>query len=200
MLGSSWAIMGGGQGTYLRVINKMVRNNDLKPPAKPSNILSDYCKKMNWREPTIGLMTSADISRYCFEERRSGGLHFCCLVTVGMGNARRVGDPAGPAGRISAGTINIIAWFNQPVHHQAHWEAISMISEGKTAAVLDSGVISPVSGLPATGTGTDCTAFLSPRDDRGLCYVGKHTKAGSLLGDAVYRAVKKGITKNLEAL
>ena len=63
---------------------------------------------------------------------------------------------------------------------------------------------SPLSGRPASGTGTDCIVVAAPvapggpRSAARLAYAGKHTRVGSLLGAAVRDAVARGIARWLE--
>lgn len=198
MLGSSWAILGGGQGLCLRVVNKRVSDNYLKPPVTPETILRNYCDKMGWSDPIVGMLTSADIARYTMGQGQFDQLEIQCVVTVGLGNALRIGDPVNPSLQNKPGTINTIVWSNQPVHRTAHWEAMSMISEARTAAVLDAGIMSKISGKSATGTGTDCQVFLSPISRGGLVYSGKHTRLGAVLGETVYDTIRKGIDRCLK--
>jgi adenosylcobinamide amidohydrolase len=48
------------------------------------------------------------------------------------------------------------------------------------------------SGLPASGTGTDCIAIAAPALARADRYAGKHTAVGHVIGAAVESAVRRG--------
>ncbi|EMN31659.1 adenosylcobinamide amidohydrolase domain protein [Leptospira interrogans serovar Pyrogenes str. L0374] len=71
-------------------------------------------------------------------------------------------------------------------------EAVSLITEARTLAVLEA-KIRCKTGL-ATGTGTDCIAFASPSCISTKRYTGKHTLSGHLIGKAVYQSVSQGIS------
>ncbi len=67
------------------------------------------------------------------------------------------------------------------------------MTEAKTAAIMDAGVVSRVSGRIATGTGTDCQAIVCPEWGVAEEYAGKHTRVGSLIGRASYEVIRLGI-------
>ena len=104
-----------------------------------------------------------------------------------------MGDP--PSDVDGPGTINLLAWLSVPLAEGALVEALSIATEARTAAVLESGLPSARSGRPATGTGTDCVVVACPPGKAPLDYAGKHTLAGSLLGSAVYEAVRRGMVR-----
>ena len=64
-------------------------------------------------------------------------------------------------------------------------EAVQIATEGRVRALYEKGIKSRQSGLPATGTGTDCVAVVSFGDGVER-YCGKHTKLGELIGAAAY--------------
>lgn len=195
MLCSSWAIKGGGFRVCTQVVNMKVSSEDLRPPVEAIDVLNHYCDSKSWSDSIVGLMTSANIKEYTQATIKEKNLEISALVTSGMGNARRIGDPTSVSGRIGLGTINIICWSNTSVSRDAHFEAMSIIAEARTAAVLESKIPSPVSSGYATGTGTDCIAFLSPYGNKGLKYAGKHTVLGSCIGQSVYQSLKESLEK-----
>jgi adenosylcobinamide amidohydrolase len=109
------------------------------------------------------------------------------LVTAGMSNALRVGDS--PGALEAWGTINVICHIDLALCDVALIEALSIVAEARTAAVIDGAFASRRSGAGATGTGTDCIAVVAPRGEPGAQYAGKHTAVGYVIGDAVRRAV-----------
>jgi adenosylcobinamide amidohydrolase len=107
--------------------------------------------------------------------------------TAGRSNALRIGDPA-TAGKIRPGTINLALVINQPLSASAMVEALAMVTEARTAAVLDAGIRSTRTDRLATGTGTDCVAVASPLRGSAHIYCGKHTAVGELIGKAALRS------------
>ena len=141
----------------------------------------------------IGMLTSADLSFYQDVTRSREGMEARCIATVGMTNALRIGDP--PTQVEHAGTINLLCAVSVPLSLPALVEALSLAVEARTVAVLDEGLQSIQSGFPATGTGTDCVVIASPEEISAaqINYAGKHTVLGSVIGEAVYEAVKSGL-------
>ena len=138
----------------------------------------------------VGLMTSRTLEAYVDVEKSEGALAARCLTTVGLGNARRVGDPAGSTARV--GTINVLCCVSVALSPEALLETLALVAEARTLAVHQAGVKSPVSGLAATGSGTDCIVVAAPVRDGREPYAGKHTTLGHLAGAAVLEAVSRG--------
>lgn len=118
-----------------------------------------------------------------------------CIATVGLNNALRVGDPPISAAPY-AGTINVLLQTSVPLTGLAAIEALSIVAEARTVAVLEGRIQSTVGPGFASGTGTDCIAVASPRGSdtmASLPYAGKHTVLGHLIGAATYRAVALGV-------
>ena len=113
----------------------------------------------------------------------------------GLGNALRAGDPPGP-GRV--GTINLLCRSSAPLTAEAQLEALALAAEARTLAVREAGVPSTRTGLPASGTGTDCIVIASPRGRApgGVPYAGKHTAIGHAIGAAVLEATRRGVERS----
>jgi len=142
----------------------------------------------------VGLLTSADLDLYADVEKTREGVTVRSIATVGLANALRVGDfPRLPE---PVGTINLLCQLSQPLSKEAFWEALSLATEARTAAVLDSGVLGVATGRPATGTGTDCIVIVAPVSGEALDYVGKHTLPGHLIGSSVLEAVSTALTSS----
>tara|TARA_R110002096_G_scaffold16898_3_gene57773 strand:+ start:39909 stop:40421 length:513 start_codon:yes stop_codon:yes gene_type:complete len=142
----------------------------------------------------IGLLTSAPLRDYCAVQETRDGHTAVALATVGLSNALAVGDPPNINPR-SFGTINVLAWFSHGLSQSATVEALSIAAEARTTAVLEAKVQSRVSEEFASGTGTDCIVVASPVSPEEHSYAGKHTNAGSLLGQTCLAAVRGGISK-----
>ena len=125
-------------------------------------------------------LTSRAIGRF---ERRADG-PAAVVATVGLGNAERIGAPMGGG----PGTVNILARLDAPLSEGALVEALSLVAEARTAAVMEHGP--DARGGRATGTGTDCILVAAP-PGAGR-HAGKHTPLGTALGRAVYEAVAAG--------
>jgi adenosylcobinamide amidohydrolase len=187
----SWAIHNGGARVARAVAWVEVRNAELAIGVDPKALLLNRLRARGL-EHAVGLLTSRSLSRYVVHRVTHAGQEAECVATVGLGNALRVGDP--PTERRVAGTINVLCWTRTPLGDLALVEALSIAAEARTAAVLESGVTSRVSGSPATGTGTDCIVVASPvRPGGSEHYAGKHTEVGHVLGAAVHAAVKRGV-------
>jgi adenosylcobinamide amidohydrolase len=188
----SWAIVGGGIRRASTVAWLRVRDGDLRPPTDERELLRDRLA-MRGLSGAVGLMTSADVGRYTDESRVWGEHRARAIVTVGLGNALRAGDPPGPAARI--GTINVLCAIDTPLTDEALLEAMALATEARALAVREADIASRRTGLPSSGTGTDCVAIAAP-DAPGMPaarYAGKHTELGHLIGATVVDAVTRGI-------
>jgi adenosylcobinamide amidohydrolase len=195
---ASWAIVGGGVRRATAVAWLCVRDGELRPPVDPCELLRDRLA-MRGLAGAVGLMTSADVARYADETRTWGARQARCVVTVGLGNALRAGDPPGPAARI--GTINVLCAVDAPLTDEALLEAMALATEARALAVREADVPSRRTGRPSSGTGTDCVVIAAPdvpaaREIAGPTrYAGKHTELGHVVGAAVYDAVACGIAR-----
>jgi adenosylcobinamide amidohydrolase len=93
-------------------------------------------------------------------------------------------------------TINMILTVQPGLSDEAMVEAVQIVTEGRVRALYEKGIKSCQSGLPATGTGTDCVAIVSlgHRFER---YCGKHTELGELIGAAAHMSVAKGLALSI---
>ncbi|MBI4372840.1 MAG: adenosylcobinamide amidohydrolase [Candidatus Omnitrophica bacterium] len=128
-------------------------------------------------------------------EKTEGDLSVRSIVTVGMENALRVGDPVPQTQPI--GTINLLCLISVPLTECAFLEAMSIAVEARTAVVLESHIPSFQTGFRATGTGTDCIVIAAPARpaQSPLEYAGKHTPVGSLIGRSVLEVMKQGLMR-----
>lgn len=195
----SWAVVGGGRRRAETVAWHQVFNRELGPEVDPRELLRGRLREAGIPD-AVGLLTSASLGAYTDVEKRCDGVSARCVATVGLGNALRAGDPPGVGSTIAAaarvGTINLLVRVAAPLSEEALAEVLALAAEARTLAVLEAGVRSLRSGLPATGTGTDCVVVAAPRPEAGaepLAYAGKHTAVGHLVGAAVEEAVRTGI-------
>jgi len=186
----SAALVGGGRRRARTVAWHEVRNDELRPPVDPARLLARRLA-VRGLSGAVALLTSRNVARYVTSERRHDAVSAQVVATVGLGNVLRVGDPPGLGER--AGTINILCRVSEPLSEEAAIESLSIVAEARTLAVLDASVKSVRSGLPSTGTGTDCIVVAWPIVRRKVPYAGKHTQVGHVVGEAVSDAVRKGV-------
>ena len=192
----SWALVGGPRARVRWVASRQVGRAELGRDVDPTALLTRGLAELGL-DPVLGFLTGRNLDFYSTAERTDGELAARCLVTAGMGNALRPGDAASP---LAVGTINLALILSSPLTEAARLEALALASEARALAVRECEVKSCVSGLPASGTGTDCIAVLDPvLPDSGdgarepLVYAGKHTRIGSLAGAVVFEAVTHAV-------
>lgn len=195
----SWAVVGGGRRRAETVAWHQVFNRELGPDTDARALLRGRLRDAGIPD-AVGLLTSASLEAYTDVAKECGGVSARCVATVGLGNALRAGDPPGIGSTIAAaarvGTINLLVRVSAPLTEEALAETLALAAEARTLAVLEARVRSLRSGLPATGTGTDCVVVAAPPAEPGgepLAYAGKHTTVGHLVGAAVEEAVRTGI-------
>lgn len=187
----SWAIHGGGFLNLQELIWLQVKNSDLSLGVCPKGFILKELETTDASSPGLVFLTSAFLDFYQEVRMEENGIEALAIATTGLGNALRAGDPIGMSN--ASRTINLACLVNIRLSDNAMLEALSIMTEAKTAAILEAGVLSRETGLPATGTGTDCQAIVCP--ERGVAedYSGKHTLVGSLIGRACMEAIRLGI-------
>ncbi len=169
-----------------------VRDRDLPPELDPIALLRGALAAGGVPE-AVGMMTGRSLRYVHTVERCVAGLRASAVVTVGLSNALRVGDPPGPGPAV--GTINLLLRLSIPLSDAALVEAVALAAEARTAAVIASGWPSSRSAAPATGTGTDCIVVAAPVGPEPAPWCGKHTAAGSALGAAALAAVEEAAAR-----
>lgn len=187
----SSAVLHGGLCEASSFLNLRVDKHMPPPWLPPAETLRRKALELQLPHPSTGMMTAASMATMGYARAGQGELVAECWVTAGLGNARRVGDPADEAP--CPGTINIWLSINQTLTDAAMAEALMMVTESKVTVVRDHGISSPVSGLPASGTGTDSHAVFCPYGRTVHPYCGKHTRLGELIGRAVTDACTQSI-------
>lgn len=186
------AVLGGGLATTRTVSIHAIRNAELGVDVDPLE-LARRLEHERVGESGVVLLTSRTLAEVDVATASDGGCEALALATVGLGNALRVGDSSGPIEL--PGTINVVVRVDVPLTLQARLEALTLIAEARTAAMVEAGVRSMRSGGLATGTGTDAIVLLSPRGAACAEYAGKHTPVGAALGAAALAAVRRGIER-----
>ena len=188
----SWAPLGGGCVEARTILNHQVDIHAVAPPA-PEVYLQALARRLQVEFPVVGLMTGVLIERVVHAALAHNDLITECFATVGLSNALAAGDPA--TYEEHPGTINLILLVNQPLTLVAMLEALQIVTEAKTAALMTANISSTVATALATGTGTDCVVVACPRGEAEYRYCGKHTKLGELVGKVAREAMNAGIHK-----
>ena len=175
------------------------------------------CAAADLPPPTTALMaTAANMQCAVLSRAEHAELAVSVVATAGvLGNATRAGDPAGwheqrdgsypvtpdsvaprPAPpEAGAGTIVTLVFINQPCTAACLVRAATLVTEAKSAAVLDLRMPSRQSARLATGTGTDQLSIAAPLlhtpDDWERQWAGSHNTLGELLGRATHEAVTR---------
>ena len=187
----SWAVVNGGWQRVTQVAWLYLQPNEIAGVTDAAQWMQAQMHAEGLAG-AAGFMTSRRTHSWIEMEAADGDCKAWAVGTVGMSNALRVGDPSGPRPP-QPGTINILVCCSKPVTVEAAAELLSLASEAKALATMDSGLRSVQSGLPATGTGTDYLAIAWPLVGDRQQYGGKHTSIGSAVGQAVHHAVTQGI-------
>jgi len=186
----SWAVIGGGKTRGQTVAWYQVTDKDLKPPVNPRQFLKEKLAQALIPD-AVGLLTSWDLDLYVDVVKSLDEYSARCIATVGLGNALRVSDPPSVWNHI--GTINLLCQISAPLSEEALIESLAIAQEARTTAVLEANVPSTRTGLPSTGTGTDCIVIAAPESKMGIQYAGKHTAIGHLIGSVVLEAIRSGV-------
>lgn len=182
----SWSLTNPGFVTAQRILWREVRNADL---PEDLDVLAWYRAELAARgaQQAVAMLTSRHLDAFETAEAEVEGIRAFCLATTGLSNAERIGTRLDRTGK-DWGTINVALHLDLPMTDAALLEMLSIVTQARTAAVIDAGLDLP-SGR-ATGTGTDCIAVAAPAGD--APYAGLHTPQGEAAGRAVYDAVRRG--------
>jgi adenosylcobinamide amidohydrolase len=182
-----WSLLHPGFATVSDVVWVEVRNRDLGPSVDPHAFLKARLAQSGLPD-ALAFMTSRDIRRHHSCCRQSGSVQASCLTTVGLSNGERVGSRK--ARGFHAGTINTLVHVSVPLADGAMIEALSVVAQARTAAVIDFQDVPR--GTAITGTGTDCIVVASPCRGEPVAWAGLHTEVGEAIGGAVYDATHAG--------
>lgn len=204
-----WTPQGGGATRATTVLWREVRNEDLTESFDVLPWLAQETAKLGQADAPC-FLTSRQVASYVAAEACVEGILARAVVTAGLGNAERIGLRRGPDEPF--GTINLLLAVNQTLSFPARLEALSLLAEARTTAMLDH---APRLWQPVpTGTGTDCLCLASLPDTdltgedarlsvgtaylpatRGPApYAGKHTALGEAIGRAAYDAFAQAIS------
>ncbi|MBC8164867.1 MAG: adenosylcobinamide amidohydrolase [Bryobacteraceae bacterium] len=187
----SWCVVNGGFQRTKTVAWLYLRDNEIATVTDTADWIRAAMHAEGLSD-AVSFMTSRRAHTWVETSAREGDCQTWAIGTIGLSNALRVGDPAGKS---SCGTINLLVCVNTPLTTEAALEALCIATEGKTLAMLESGMPSVASQAPATGTGTDYLAVAWPVTGSPTPYSGKHTAAGAAIGRAAFATVAEGIAR-----
>ncbi|MZI95648.1 hypothetical protein F9817_20920 [Vibrio sp. CAIM 722] len=191
----SSAVLNGGLTEANSFLNLKVGKQTPPPWLPPEETLQCKATKLSLPPNTIGMMTAASMASLGYSKQMTDVLTVECWVTSGLSNTRRVGDIADETP--VAGTINILLAIHQSLTPAALVEAMMLLTEAKVTVIRDLGIVSPISTLPASGTGTDSHVVFCPEQPATYSYCGKHTKLGELIGKSVIEACQLSLDHSL---
>lgn len=189
----SWSLTKPGFQQADQVAWIELRNADLPADIDAEQIIASRIANAGLIE-AISLITSRDVSRHHVAQAAAEDAVATCVSTVGLSNGERVGQRLA-AFSPTIGTINTFVHASVPLSDAALIEAISIATQARTAAILDSGIRR--SGVAITGTGTDCIVVAVPPGAT-VRFAGLHTAVGEAIGAAVYRAMRDGVATWLQ--
>ena len=195
----SSAVVNGGLTRSRRWLNLYVDGNACGGQQAPVETVAAVCRENGWDDDTVAMMTAASMNSLRIRHARIEGVLVLVAVTTGLANARRVGDRA-EYRRLGeqvneCGTINMAVVTGLGLLPAVMTEVLMIATEARVAALHRRGVKSPVSGLPATGTGTDAIAVFSGVDGVRADFAGKHTLLGETVGRLTLAAVGDSIDR-----
>jgi adenosylcobinamide amidohydrolase len=201
----SSGVIGGGLTRARGIVNLRVPKHEESEQmalAPPEETLAAYCRQQRWQGPMVGMMTAASMDSFRRVDRCEGQVAVTALVTAGISNAGRAGDPAQYRDFCTTdpgtGTVNIILLTNAELTDAALVEAVITVTEAKAAAFENLGIRSVATGRQATGTGTDSVAVVSGSGPVRIQFCGKHVLLGEMLADATIRAVSDSLSDDKE--
>jgi adenosylcobinamide hydrolase len=172
--------LGGGMGTRHWVLNASVPMAYDRPD--PEAHLAEVAGALRLRGAGVGLMTGVDVAQFVLAE--DGGV--TAVATVGLGAPGWAAAPDGHLTRYRPGTVNVVAWVPAVLEPGAMVNAVATVAEAKAQVMVEL-------GLPGTGTATDATCVLCPRDGAiGDRYGGPRSRWGARLARAVHAALVTG--------
>lgn len=183
-----WTLNKPGFQSATRLLWREVRNADLPEEHDVCAWLAEELRAEN-AEDTPCFLTSRDVRAAIETKATCAGHSARCVATAGLSNAERIGTRVGYGGD-GWGTINIALETNTPLSDAALIEALSIVTEARTLAVIEAGLLLPT-GI-ATGTGTDCITVAAPPGT--ARFAGLHTALGEAIGKAAYDAMTRAVT------
>lgn len=151
-------------------------------------------ERLGLPEDTVGFLTAARVEDYCVQEATSGGVRALAVCTVGLSNARGIGEGAASGGH---STINTFVVVDRALTAEGLVNALASAVEAKALAMFVFDIRSVTSGRPAVGTSTDALAVATLGLGVAERYAGTATGVGSAVGEAVFGCVGGGVVRDV---
>jgi adenosylcobinamide amidohydrolase len=183
-----WSLTKPGFASARDVVWLEVREADLGPHVDPLGFMrTKLCSQ--GLDDAAAFMTAREIARHHVAQSRVGRAVVTCVTTVGLTNGERVGERRWTHDSV-AGTINTLVHVSHALASGAFVEAISIATQARTAAIMDTNKLRD--GPAITGTGTDCIIIAAPESGAPATCAGLHTELGEAIGAAVFDATHAG--------
>jgi adenosylcobinamide amidohydrolase len=183
-----WSITKPGFASAAEVVWLEVRDDDLAIHVDPVDFALAKLSSRGLTDAAV-FMTSREIRCHHVAQSRIGVVTVTCLTTVGLSNGEKVGK-RGKLKTSAVGTINTLVHVSRPLSAGAFVESISIATQARTAAIMETNELRD--GPAITGTGTDCILVAAPQGDALETCAGLHTDLGEAIGAAVYDATYAG--------
>lgn len=183
-----WSITKPGFSFAKEVVWLEVHDDDLAIHIDPVDFVSAKLQSRGFTD-AAAFMTSREIRRHHVVRSRIGRVAVTCLTTVGLSNGERVGKRRRQDAAV-VGTVNTLVHISRPLSDGAFVEAVSIATQARTAAIIETNDLRDEPAI--TGTGTDCILIAAPDGDAPETCAGLHTDLGEAVGAAVYEATYAG--------
>ncbi len=196
---AGWPVVGTALGGARHIAWLQVKDADLPRSIDPDAFFLHRARN-DGIVADIGLLTAAAVSRFAHEQVIANNSAVTVVVTAGLGNGESVipsTERESPS-IARVGTVNILAVYSHSLTTAALMEAISIVTEARTAAIMELRQ-KTVDGRIMTGTGTDCILVAAPvAGGAPQAHCGLHTALGRSLGNVTYRATRTACLNWLE--
>ncbi len=193
----SCAVLNGGLCHASDFLNLRVAKDAQGTLEDPAVSLQRWSDRLQCSGMMVGMMTAASMRSLRVARETLSGEVLAVLVTVGLDNARRAGDRAEyralDALPAQCGTINLAIVTSAQAEDATLVEMVAVATEAKVAVLQELGIASPLSGKPATGTGTDAIAVFAGNSSQRARFAGKHTLLGERLAVLVMQAIRSSL-------
>lgn len=184
----SSALHNAGIGWYHTFMNRAVNKEYMCSDAHQE--MESYIQRQGLIPPmTVAMMTAVEAKHAIIQQHEEAGLTAVVMVTAGVGNAVDAARSHLQQPIVHVGTINIWVILNGVLTNESFMQAMMTANEAKVKAMADEGIIDKISQTIATGTSTDSLLVAATQQGEVQQYAGTVTKAGRLIGKAVYSAM-----------
>lgn len=188
----SSALHNAGFGWYHTFMNRAVNQDYMCDDAHRE--MEQYIQKQGFvPQMTVGMMTAVAAEHAIVIEREEAGISVVVMVTAGVGNAVDAAKAYLREPFYEVGTINTWVILNATLTSESFVQAMITANEAKVKAMADEGIMDKVSQTIATGTSTDSVLMAATQQGEVQQYAGTVTKAGRLIGRAVYEATVQAL-------